>query len=235
MENNSPLSTLNSPLKNHFVILLIEDDERLSYINSHALESEGYEVVSAFTLAQARLEIDGKSPDVILLDVKLPDGSGFDFCREIRERTAAHIIFLTSVTESEGEMEGLVAGGNDYLRKPYSIELLRERVKNALRLLKVPQNITRGSLTLDITAGRAYTHGKDLLLSPKEFQMLQLFVQNEGKAFDGEYLYEKIWKQPLNVNMNALKSAVSGLRKKLAGSGYTIVAERGAGYCFEKE
>ncbi|WP_461248896.1 response regulator transcription factor, partial [Treponema sp. R6D11] len=129
-------------------------------MNRRALESEGYEVTTASTLKEARFLIEDGDPDVIILDIKMPDGSGIDFCREIRERSAASIIFLTSVTESSGELEGLVAGGDDYLRKPYGIELLRSRVKKALQHeRKVPHSIMRGPFTLHIVAAQAFANG----------------------------------------------------------------------------
>jgi len=220
------------------MILIVEDDERLSHINRRALESEGYETIAARSLSEAREKLKVNSPDVILLDVKLPDGTGFDLCREIRETTSAYIIFLTSVTEASGELEGLVAGGDDYLRKPYGIDLLCERVKKGLRHKQSPPQISklrRGSLTLDITAGAASVDETDLLLSPREFSVLLLLAQNEGKVLGAEYIYETIWKQPMNNDNSAVKSAVKRLRKKLDGCGYTITAEYASGYRFERE
>jgi DNA-binding response OmpR family regulator len=223
MENNSPL------------ILTVEDDKNLNMINRLALESEGYRVKTAYDLKEARLILDEIVPDLILLDVKLPDGNGFDFCREIREKVKAPIIFLTSVTETEGEHAGLAAGGDEYLRKPYDIDLLRLRVKKTLRRERqVSQIIRYGSLTLDVIANIAYLNGKDLLLSQKEFALLLLFVQNEGRMMSADYLYEKVWRQPMLEDARTVKYHISNLRKKLSGSGYTVAALRGEGYCFER-
>jgi DNA-binding response OmpR family regulator len=216
------------------LILIVEDDKRLSHANCYALESEGYEVRAAFTLAEARGLLNDISPDVILLDVKLPDGSGFDLCREIRETTGAYIIFLTSVRESSGELEGLVAGGDDYLKKPYGIELLYERIKKGLRHeRKTPQLIKRGSLTLDILVSRAYMDGKDLVLTQKEFLLLYTLAQNEGQNMSAEELYDKVWKSPLNDDNQAVKIAISRLRNKIEGSGFTVSFDkRKNGYSF---
>ncbi|GHU96753.1 DNA-binding response regulator [Clostridia bacterium] len=224
------MSDNNKPL-----ILIVEDDRRLSQINRRALESEECEVKTAFTLREARLLLADCAPDVILLDVKLPDGNGFDFCREIRECHAAHIIFLTSVTESEGEMEGLVSGGDDYLRKPYGIELLRVRVRKALQNGRKAQILARGSLTLDMVAGQGYIDGTDLFLTQKEFAVLLLLIQNEGKTLGAEYIYQKAWGQPMAGNKNAVQKVVSRLRKKIVPAGYVICAERGSGYRFAQE
>jgi len=217
-------------------ILVVEDNKKLSYINCRALESEGYEVRTAFSLAEAREALKSTIPDVILLDVKLPDGNGFDLCREIRETTGAYIIFLTSIQESSGELEGLASGGDDYLRKPYDIELLRERVKKGLRHARKPaKQIQLGTLALDIIASRADINGDDLLLSPKEFDLLLFFVQNENRAMNAEYIYERVWKRPMAGDDNAFKNMVKKLRQKLADYEYAIVTTRGEGYCFKKE
>ena len=220
------------------LVLIVEDDKLLSLGNRRALETEGYEVSMAFTLAQARELLSRSDPDVILLDVKLPDGSGFDFCREIRETSGAYIIILTSVTESSGELEGLLAGGDDYLRKPYGIELLRERVKNAVRHRReVPaRTLIKGNLTLDIVASQAFVDGSDLLLKPKEFALLRILMQNEHQTLSAEYLYEQAWKAPMSGDDRTLRKHISELRNKMNGENcvYTVSAVYSKGYCFEK-
>jgi len=217
------------------LILIIEDDQRLSLINSRALESEGYEVKTAFTLKEARFLLEDGDPDVILLDIMMPDGSGLDFCREIRSRTYASIIFLTSVTDPEGELEGLVSGGDDYLRKPYGIKHLRARVKNSLQKeRKTPQFITRGPFSLHIVAAQAFVNGEDLLLTQKEFAVFLLLAQNEGKILSAEHIYEKAWGYSTLSDKNAIQMAVSRLRNKIENTGYTIATYRGKGYAFEK-
>jgi len=217
------------------LILIVEDDKRLSLINCRALEAEGYEIKTAFTLKEARFLIEDGDPDVILLDVMLPDGSGLNFCREIRKRTCASIIFLTSIIETESELEGLVAGGDDYLRKPYGIKLLRARVKNALKKeRKAPQFITRGPFTLYIVAAQAFVNGEDLLLTQKEFAVLLLLAQNEGKILSAEYIYEKVWGYAALSDKNAIQMTISRLRSKIEKTDYTIATYRRKGYAFEK-
>ena len=220
------------------LVLIVEDDKLLSLGNRRALETEGYEVFTALTLAQARELLSRFDMDVILLDVKLPDGSGFDFCREICESSGAYIIFLTSVTESSGELEGLLAGGDDYLRKPYGIELLRECVKNAVRRRRdVPvRTLIKGNLTLDIVASLAFVDGADLLLKPKEFALLRLLMQNENQTISAEYLYGQAWKAPVSGDDRTLRKHISELRKKMNDENcdYTVSAVYGKGYCFKK-
>ena len=227
-------------------ILLVEDDINLNKINQLALMGEGYTVQTALKLSEAREWLNAKVPDLILLDVKLPDGNGFDFCKEIRlnaNLAAVPVLFLTSVNDYAGEMEGLSSGGNDYLRKPYDIDLLLMRVANLLKLqenkaqqaIAEQQMITRGSLSIDTVAKRAFLNGVDMNLEAKPFGLLQMLVQHENELLSSEFLYEKVWRQPMNKDSQALRRVVLAVRKQLNGSGYNIVNERGEGYRFEQD
>jgi len=223
----------------HRTILLVEDNANLNEINRRALESEGYIVLTAASLAIAREQLVRVKPDVILLDVLMPDGNGIDFCGEIRTLTDAHILFLTSRSEHEDRIRALDTGGDDYITKPYRLDEMLSRVRAALRRrnmesLKFPKRIIAyGSLTLDTVAGRAFIHGADILVNPKEFAILRLLVENRGMTVTKEILYREVWRQPMNDDSNALKYQISRLRKKLEGSGYMIVSEYGEGYRFE--
>jgi DNA-binding response OmpR family regulator len=225
-------------------ILVVEDDKTLSLLNCMALKSEGYDVAAAYTLHEARTLLQEITPDIILLDIKLPDGDGVDLCREIRGETDAHIIFLTSDSTAESEMVGLTVGGNDYLRKPYDVALLRQRVKNAVSqklMQKTPREarsdefIHKGNLTLDVALGKAFIDGQQLQFSQQDYRLLLLLVKNEGQTMSAESLYKTIWKRPMNEDSGAAKQAISRLRAKIEGSGYTITFKRGEGYMFEAE
>lgn len=224
------------------VILLVEDDKNILRTNRRILESEGFTVLCAERLSEARQRLAEQTPDVLVLDIMLPDGRGLDFCAEIRESTAAPVLFLTALDEKHEIIQGLVAGGNDYITKPYDVDEFVARVKAQLALARMNQQkaersrtITRGPLTLDTVAGRAFLSGKDMLLSPKEFALLRLLVQSEGKALSKEYLYEAVWKLPAGGDARAVKTHLSGVRGKLAGSGFAILSTRGEGYRFHEE
>ena len=245
--NNSHFSSLNSQLQNRGTILLVEDDVNLNKINRMALTSEGYTVHTALTLAEARKILNSPLSilNLILLDVKLPDGIGFDFCKEIRGKpgfAAVPVLFLTSVNDNAGEMEGLRSGGNDYLRKPYDIDLLRMRVANLLRLqentaqqvITEQKIITKGALSIDTVARRAYVDSVDLNLHTKQFALLLTLAQHESEILSTPYLYETVWGQPMNRDSQALRRVVSEVRSKISGCGYSITSERGEGYRFEQ-
>jgi DNA-binding response OmpR family regulator len=140
-------------------VLLVEDNEKLNAINRRALEGEGHRVLTALTLVQARERLAENDPEVILLDVLLPDGNGIDFCGEIRGDTDAHILFLTSRTEHEDRIRGLDTGGDDYITKPYKLEEMLSRVRSAMRRRDMPpaRVIARGPLTLDVIAAHAFS------------------------------------------------------------------------------
>lgn len=217
-------------------ILLIEDNEKILQGNERMLRRRGYEVVTALTIAAARNAMEGQLPDLLVLDIMLPDGSGLDFMRELRQNSRVPVLLLTGLTTPEDIVRGLNAGGDDYLAKPYDFGVLMARVEALLRrAAHVPEQLTKGRLSLDVTADVATLDGVDLLLTQKEFVLLLLFIQNEGRFISAEYLYEKAWKQPMASDSNALKSALKRLRAKLEGSGYCIALSKGKGYQFEKE
>jgi len=217
------------------VILLIEDNIKILEANRRIFEDDGHIVLVADTLQKAWNHLKTTEPDVIVLDVMLPDGSGFEFLGELRKTCAAPVLFLTAKDEREDKLKGLRIGGNDYITKPYDIDELRERVVNFLRFARrPPPRVKLGALELDAAASMAFIHGKDIGLSPKEFVLLRLFAQNERVTLSAEYLYEKVWKAEMVDDTQAVRSSVSRLRAKLADSGYTIIAQRNEGYCFEK-
>jgi DNA-binding response OmpR family regulator len=220
------------------LILLVEDNEQIMNGNRRLLERQGYEVTAALTLAAARSHIGGRRPDAIILDIMLSDGSGLDFMRELREGESSGIpiLLLTGLTTKEDVVRGLAAGGDDYLTKPYDFPELLARIQALLRrAARVPETVVKGRLALDVTAGAATCDGANLLLTQKEFAMLLIFIQNESRCMDAEYLYEKVWKSPMAGDSQALKKTIARLRAKIGGSGWRIEWSRGEGYSFERE
>lgn len=217
-------------------LLLIEDNPRIQLANKDMLELLGYEVSLAMNLAEARACLLIKRPDVVVLDIMLPDGSGLDFMRELHQNSNVPVLMLTALGTSEDTVRGLSVGADDYLAKPYAYPVLAARVEALLRRAEqIPEKLTRDRLSLDVAAGVASLDGSDLLLTQKEFALLLIFMQNEGRFISSEYLYEKAWKQPMVGNSQALKKTIFNLRKKIENSGWRIEWSRGEGYCFEQE
>jgi DNA-binding response OmpR family regulator len=134
-------------------------------------------------------------------------------------------------------VKGLKAGGDDYLAKPYDDNILLARIESLLRRTEshVPKTLTKGHLSLDTIARRAYIDNNDLLLTHKEFACLLMLAQNEGHIISANTIYEQIWKQKLEDDKNTIKTTISTLRKKIEPSGYAITVSREQGYTFMLE
>ncbi|MCO7120768.1 response regulator transcription factor [Ihubacter massiliensis] len=228
-------------MKQTGVILLVEDDKTILHTNRRRLEREGFTVLCARTVREARALLKKHSPDAMVLDVMLPDGSGVAFCEELRQVTSAPVLFLTARDEKRDVIEGLLAGGSDYISKPYDMDELLARIKVQIYLAQRKRaarcnRLQYGDLVLDLVAQRAYLNGEDLLLTQKEYSLLLLLVEARGKILSGKYLYEMIWKSPMAGDNRTLKKHLSTVRKKLEDreGGYTIRAVYGKGYYLEK-
>ena len=223
---------------NNKVILCVEDNWEVQMCNKPLLEAKGFTVILAMTLHEARSAIEHEMPDLIILDIHLPDGNGLDLLRELRKTSAVPVIALTNNKEEQDIIKGLASGCDDYIPKPYTLPVLLARIKALLRRAgQVPETITKDALTLNPIAGHAFLNGVDLLLSPKEFSLLLMFAQHEDETLSAEYIYEKIWNAPLINNARTLRKHISELRNKLNnnGSDYTVNMVYGKGYCYQKD
>lgn len=217
-------------------ILLVEDNPDIIKINRYALTMRGYRVLEARTIEQGRELLERENPNLIILDILLPDGSGLSLCEEIRKNSGLPILFLSALGENQNIVDGLLRGGDDYLPKPYDLDVLLARVEALLRRVVCGTEVIvrRGALTLDTVSQCAMVNGRDILLTPKEFAILLYFVRNEGREVKAEQLYKAAWRQPMKNDTRAVKTAVSRMRKKLEPTGMQITFERGAGYRFKK-
>lgn len=222
-------------------ILLVEDDQRIVDMNTEMLAADGYKISAVSTLARAREQIEQRLPDMILLDVLMPDGNGVEFCRELREDhfEASHVpvLFLTVKNEIDDIIEGLTAGGDDYLTKPYSEGELRARVAAHLRRsrisLQAEKRIDLGQLKLEPSLRRASFAGKDLMLKPKEYLILSVLVRRYGEIVDEETLFRRAWGYEVQGDSRSLYVNLSTLRTKLREAGIRSIQidrEEGIGY-----
>ncbi|MCL2203350.1 MAG: response regulator transcription factor [Defluviitaleaceae bacterium] len=231
-------------------ILLVEDDKDIQEINKYMLDERGYNVSLAMNLTEARQCITQFAPDLIVLDIMLPDGSGLDFMEELRKHgNSIPILLLTALSTPKDKVEGLRRGGNDYLAKPYDYDefvmrievMLRskqqenERVRLAVEAAEQNKEVlTFGGLTLNNTARNAYVNGKLLNLTQMQVGLLLLLARHKNETLTYAYLYETIWGQPLVDDSQALRSAIAKIRNEIAGCGYSLSSERGIGYRFEQ-
>lgn len=216
-------------------VLLVEDNEQIMEGNRYFLRSRGYDVLTASSLREAQKLLEGERPNLIILDIMLPDGSGLEFLKRIRQTDSIPVLLLTGLAGSDDIVRGLSLGGDDYLTKPYDFSVMLSRVEALLRRAEqVPEQIEKGALRLDIISNQAFLNGEDLFLTPKQFALLLLLTRNAGKILSQEYLYETVWKTPLTSDSNALWKQMSHLKAKLSdSSGISLTAFRGEGYCLE--
>ena len=215
-------------------VLLVEDDGHIMKINQNMLAKAGHRVLKAGTLSVAVVAFETENPDLIVLDILLPDGNGIEWCKRIRgDSHVPPILFLSTLKDKFDILEGLKAGGDDYLTKPYDLDIFVARAELLLqRASRVPEVVKKGTLRLEITSGQAFLSGQNMGLSPKEFALLLNFAQNENKVISAETLYKKIWGHPMGEDNQALRKTVSRLRSKLEDSEFIIEFEWKEGYRF---
>lgn len=223
-------------------ILIVEDDIALNNGISLALRQDNLVLSQAFSMKQAREHLEQHQVDLVILDINLPDGSGFDLCRQIREASSVLIIFLTANDMEVDVVTGLELGGDDYITKPFSLMVLRARVSALLRRMGVAENRDRiviDDYIFDFDNLEFYRNDQELSLSKTEQKLLKLLVKNRGITLSRAMLVDKIWTDGAEyVDENALSVAVSRLRNKLEKSPAHpeyIHTVYGTGYLWDKK
>ena len=223
------------------MVLMVEDERSITVPLSEALAREGFDTQVAGTVAEA-LEIAGKlAPDLVLLDVMLPDGSGYDVCRELRRNSEVPIIMLTARGEETDRVVGLELGADDYVVKPFSAREVVARIRAVLRRTGAidrpaePEPLAVGQLGLDPDRRSASLAGEELELTRKEFDLLQLLMTEAGSVVSRERLIDEVWDVNWFGSTKTLDVHVSALRRKLgddSGSPRYLHTVRGVGFRF---
>lgn len=220
-------------------ILVVDDEEDVAEIISHFLRQEGYHVITAHDADEA---LARATPDVdcIVLDVMLPGMSGFDIARRLRGRVETEkipIIFLTAKTEETDQLEGLSAGGDTYLTKPVSPQVVLANIRAVLRRTGTEESRTLSvhDLTIFEDEYRATLGGEDLGLTLTEFELLRYLVRHPRKAFTRQQLLETIWKDAMMVTERTVDAHIKNLREKLGDFAKHIQTVRGVGYRFVED
>jgi two-component system response regulator RegX3 len=222
-------------------ILLVEDEESITTPLVEALRREGFDTAVSGTAGESLALADRVKPDLVLLDVMLPDGSGFEVCRELRARSRVPIIMLTARGEEADRVAGLELGADDYVVKPFSARELVARVRAVLRRAaeaterRVDGAAEIGDVRIDPGRRSVSFRGEELELSRKEFDLLRLLIENAGSVVTRERLIDEVWDTNWFGSTKTLDVHVSGLRKKLdddPGSPRYIHTVRGVGFRF---
>jgi DNA-binding response OmpR family regulator len=222
-------------------ILLVEDDERISEPLLRVLGTEGFEVVHTASGNEGLDALVTKHPDLVLLDLTLPDVDGLDVCRKIREeRPELPIIMLTARAEEADRLVGLELGADDYITKPFRLAELVARIRARLRVAQVahqmPRELTGGPLRVNTESRRAYLDGEELELTSKEFDLLALLMSKPDATFTREQIMATVWDENYWGSTRTLDTHISTLRRKIGDDGdppSLIVTVRGVGFRFE--
>lgn len=216
-------------------ILIVEDEPEVLQINVRMMKRRGYCVMAADTAKAAYRCLEETTPDLLILDIMLPDGNGYEICEKFRLKSDNPVIFLTGKDEVHDKVEGLQRGGDYYIIKPYSFDELAAATKRQLTRHTHAQRIEKGSLSLDLSQSKAFVGAADAGLTAKEFAILLLLVKNEDKVISPEKLYEKIWGAPSADDTRTIRFHMGNLKKKIGAQNaedYDIVSVYGKGYYF---
>ena len=219
-------------------VLMIEDDSTIAFGVKYALEQEGFNIDICKDLESGRQNINDKEYNIILLDVMLPDGNGYEFCKEIRQTLDTPIIFLTACDEEVNIVTGLDIGGDDYVTKPFRVRELISRMNAVLRR-KGNNNENKkvvkfGDLSINTLEARVYKKGEEIFLTSVEYKLLLILIQNKNVILSRTKILEKLWDVTYDfVNDNTLTVYIKRLREKIEDDSTNpkyILTVRGVGY-----
>lgn len=217
-------------------ILVADDDDLLRNLLKEVFEEEGYHVFEAENGEKA-LDIfwEHSGIDLVILDIMMPKADGMEVLEEIRERSDVPVLMLTALGDSSSELACLRNGASDFVSKPFHYEILVERVKNLLKLVKADSlDIIRlGVLELNPISHKVFVAGKEIFLNNKEFQLLEFLIHNENIVLTREKILDRIWGYDYEGDIRTIDTHVKMLRANLGDAGAYIKTIRGVGYCFE--
>ena len=215
-------------MSNKPLILVVEDDAAVRNLMAVTLETRGYRYHLAQNGTEALIEATTHQPDVILLDLGLPDLDGVEIIRKVRSWSSTPIIVISARSEDNDKVEALDAGADDYLTKPFSVDEMLARLRVALRRVNTDQQAINpensiyenGSLRIDYAAGCAYIGENEIHLTPIEYKLLCLLAKNTGKVLTHNFILKEIWGSYSSSEVGSLRVFMAMLRKKLqAGDG----------------
>ena len=215
-------------------ILLVEDNETIIMGLKYSLEQENFNVEVSKTVIDAKKIIENKYFDLVLLDISLPDGNGFEICECIKQNNDMPVIFLTARDEETNVVLGLDLGADDYIIKPFRIRELISRINSVLRRYGKQENknnlLEYKNIKIDMNLAKVYKDGKEILFTSLEYKILLLMFSNQNKLITREELLDKIWDIAGNfVNDNTLTVYIKRIREKLEDENI-IKTVRGMGY-----
>ena len=213
-------------------ILLIEDNDTIIMGLKYSLEQENFKVISAQNVSEFNKEINKNEIDLVLLDISLPDGNGFEICKKIKSKKDIPVIFLTAQDEETSVVLGLDLGADDYIVKPFRTRELISRINSVLRRYGHNESnlIQYKNIKIDTSSAKVYKDNEEIIFTSLEYKILLMLFSNQNKLISREQLLEKIWDIAGNfVNDNTLTVYIKRIREKL-GDETIIKTVRGLGY-----
>lgn len=211
MKNNMPL------------ILVVEDDRSIRSLITNTLEIHDYKMIAVENGKNALIQITSHHPDIVLLDLGLPDMDGTEIIKKVRQWSICPIIVISARTEDSDKIAALDAGADDYLTKPFSVEELLARIRSTVRRLQYSENagvnqeqvFQNGDLVIDYSTATVRVGEKELHLMPIEYNMLCLLARNVGRVLTYSYILDQVWKSKLEGDVSSLRVYMASLRKKI--------------------
>ncbi len=224
-------------------ILVVDDEELLVKGIRFNLQTEGHEVITGSTGLEALMKVQSENPDLIVLDVMMPEMDGLTACSKIRESSNVPIILLTAKADDMDKLMGFDCGADDYLTKPFNILELKARIRALLRRCAAPEEgpavnqLTIGTISLDLDGRNAYKNGVLADLTAKEFDVIEFLMRNPNRVYSREALLDTIWAYEYRSDIRTVDVHIRRLREKLeenpAEPNY-IMTKWGVGYYFRK-
>ncbi len=223
-------------------LFVLEDDAAIGMGLSYSLKNEGYDVTVAKNVKSAYEILNKETFSLYILDLTLPDGSGYDVCREIKKSGDFPVIFLTAYDDEVNVVMGLELGADDYISKPFRVKELLARIKSVLRRYSKdsPDGVVNvGSIKVNTNEAKVYKNGAEIILTAMEYKLLLIFINNRGKVLSRQRLLEDIWDVAGDfVNDNTLTVYIKRLRDKIEedpAKPAVIKTVRGLGYIIDDE
>ncbi|MDO8472664.1 MAG: response regulator transcription factor [Dehalococcoidia bacterium] len=219
-------------------ILVIDDDPRIMDLMEHILDLEGYRVIKAAGGIAGLAAAANQSPDLIILDIQMPDIDGYAVCSQIRETSQVPIIMVSARDEDQDKIKGLECGADDYVTKPFCVQELTARVKTVLRRAKyadqpVQSEFRLGPLVMDFAKHRVQSGGTDVNLTATEFRLVSYLARNAGRVVTPDQILAKVWGKEYMGDHHLLRVNMARLRQKISDNNknHQIIATRpGLGY-----
>ncbi len=197
-------------------ILIVEDDRNLMEGLCYSFKEDGYEVRQAFSKSEAEEEFYKNHVDLVLLDCNLPDGTGFEFCRKVRGSSDVPVLMLTARETEMDEVKAFNLGVDDYMRKPFSLAVLKARIQNLLRRKDAAEFIKAGSILIDKKNSRILRDGKEIKMTAMEYRLLRYLVDNKGQILSKEQILSYIWdREGIYPDDNIVSVNIRRLRMKI--------------------